>query len=59
MTLEMGKPMREARMEAARAAQILRFSAGEAFRPDGELLRAVGHRLRRLHACAGRSASSA
>src|SRR5215217_5339572 len=36
-TREMGKPLREARMEAARAAQILRYSAGEAFRPVGEL----------------------
>ena len=36
MTREMGKPLREARMEAARAAQILRYSAGEAFRPVGE-----------------------
>ena len=37
MTAEMGKPLREARMEAARAAAILRFSAGEAFRPAGEV----------------------
>jgi alpha-ketoglutaric semialdehyde dehydrogenase len=37
MTREMGKPLREARMETARAAQILRYSAGEAFRPVGEL----------------------
>jgi alpha-ketoglutaric semialdehyde dehydrogenase len=37
MTREMGKPLREARMEAGRAAQILRYSAGEAFRPVGEL----------------------
>jgi aldehyde dehydrogenase (NAD+) len=37
MTAEMGKPLREARMEAARAAAILRFSAGEAFRPAGEI----------------------
>jgi acyl-CoA reductase-like NAD-dependent aldehyde dehydrogenase len=37
MTAEMGKPLREARMEAARAAAILRFSAGEAYRPAGEL----------------------
>jgi acyl-CoA reductase-like NAD-dependent aldehyde dehydrogenase len=36
MTLEMGKPIREARMEAARMAQILRFFAGEGFRPEGE-----------------------
>ena len=37
MTREMGKPLRESRLEAARAAQILRYSAGEAFRPIGEL----------------------
>jgi alpha-ketoglutaric semialdehyde dehydrogenase len=37
MTLEMGKPVREARMEAARMAAILRFFAGEAWRPKGEL----------------------
>src|SRR6266508_186543 len=37
MTLEMGKPLREARMEAARMAAILRFFAGEAWRPKGEL----------------------
>jgi alpha-ketoglutaric semialdehyde dehydrogenase len=37
MTREMGKPLREARMEAARAAQILRYSASEAYRPVGEL----------------------
>src|SRR3954465_6857509 len=37
MAREMGKPLREARMEAGRAAQILRYSAGEAFRPVGEL----------------------
>src|SRR3954453_6183768 len=37
MTREMGKPLREARMEAARAAAILRYSAGEAFRPVGQL----------------------
>src|SRR5437588_13060467 len=36
MTLEMGKPLRESRGEAARAAQILRFFAGEAWRPRGE-----------------------
>ena len=35
MTAEMGKPIREARLEAARAATILRFSAGEAWRPVG------------------------
>jgi aldehyde dehydrogenase (NAD+) len=37
MTAEMGKPLREARVEAARAATILRFSAGEAWRPVGEV----------------------
>jgi len=37
MTLEMGKPLREARMETARAAAILRFFAGEAYRPIGEM----------------------
>jgi len=37
MTREMGKPLREARLEAGRAAQILRFFSGEAFRPVGEL----------------------
>ena len=37
MTAEMGKPLREARMEAARAAAILRYSAGEAFRAVGEV----------------------
>jgi acyl-CoA reductase-like NAD-dependent aldehyde dehydrogenase len=37
MTAEMGKPLREARMEAGRAAAILRFAAGEAWRPVGEV----------------------
>ena len=37
MTAEMGKPLREARLESLRAAQILRYSAGEAWRPIGEL----------------------
>lgn len=36
MTLEMGKPVREGRMEAARSSAILRFFAGEAWRPKGE-----------------------
>jgi alpha-ketoglutaric semialdehyde dehydrogenase len=36
MTLEMGKPIRESRMEAARMAQILRFFAGEGLRETGE-----------------------
>src|SRR5919201_1480946 len=37
MTLEMGKPVRESMLEAARMAQILRFFAGEGWRPRGEL----------------------
>jgi alpha-ketoglutaric semialdehyde dehydrogenase len=37
MTAEMGKPLREARLETLRAAQILRYAAGEAFRPIGEM----------------------
>jgi alpha-ketoglutaric semialdehyde dehydrogenase len=37
MTAEMGKPLRESRLEALRAATILRFAAGEAWRPVGEL----------------------
>ncbi len=37
MTAEMGKPIREARMETLRAAQILRYAAGEAWRPIGEM----------------------
>jgi alpha-ketoglutaric semialdehyde dehydrogenase len=47
MTAEMGKPLREARMETARAATILRYSAGEAFRPSGEVYEASvpGQRL--------------
>jgi aldehyde dehydrogenase (NAD+) len=36
MSTEMGKPLREARGEAARAGQILRFAASEAFRNVGE-----------------------
>jgi alpha-ketoglutaric semialdehyde dehydrogenase len=36
MSTEMGKPLREARGETARAAQILRYAASEAFRPVGE-----------------------
>jgi len=36
MSTEMGKPLREARGEAARAGQILRFAASEAFRSVGE-----------------------
>jgi alpha-ketoglutaric semialdehyde dehydrogenase len=37
MTREMGKPLRESRMEAARAAQILRFFSGEGWRPVGQM----------------------
>ena len=37
MTAEMGKPLREARGEVARAATILRFAAGECWRPAGEV----------------------
>ena len=48
MTAEMGKPLREARMEAARAATILRFSAGEAWRPVGEVY-AASVPLQRLY----------
>jgi aldehyde dehydrogenase (NAD+) len=33
----MGKPLRESRLETLRAAAILRFAAGEAWRPVGEL----------------------
>ena len=36
MTREMGKPLREARLEAARVAAIFRFFAGEGWRPKGE-----------------------
>jgi len=37
MTREMGKPLRESRGEASRAAAILRFYGGEGYRPVGEL----------------------
>src|SRR5262249_28545582 len=36
MAAEVGRPLREARREAGRAAQLLRFAASEAFRPVGE-----------------------
>jgi acyl-CoA reductase-like NAD-dependent aldehyde dehydrogenase len=36
MVNEMGKPLREARAEAARGAQILRYAASQAFMPVGE-----------------------
>ena len=48
MTAEMGKPLREARLEAARAAAILRFAAGEAWRPIGEVY-AASVPLQRLY----------
>jgi alpha-ketoglutaric semialdehyde dehydrogenase len=37
MTREMGKPLRESRAEAARAAAIFRFFSSEGWRPVGEL----------------------
>ena len=37
MTREMGKPLRESRMEAARAAAIFRFFSGEGWRPLGQM----------------------
>lgn len=37
MTREMGKPLRESRMEAARAAAILRYFSGEGWRPLGQM----------------------
>ncbi|MCI0636416.1 MAG: aldehyde dehydrogenase family protein [Actinobacteria bacterium] len=37
MTAEMGKPLRESRLETMRSATILRFAAGEAWRPVGEV----------------------
>jgi alpha-ketoglutaric semialdehyde dehydrogenase len=37
MTREMGKPLRESRVEAGRAAAILRFFSGEGWRPMGEV----------------------
>jgi aldehyde dehydrogenase (NAD+) len=48
MTAEMGKPLREARMETARAATILRFAGGEAWRPIGEVY-AASVPLQRLY----------
>ena len=36
MAAEMGKPLREGRGEVARAVQILRYAASEAYRPVGE-----------------------
>jgi acyl-CoA reductase-like NAD-dependent aldehyde dehydrogenase len=37
MTREMGKPLRESRLEAGRAAAILRFFSGEGWRPVGQV----------------------
>jgi alpha-ketoglutaric semialdehyde dehydrogenase len=37
MTAEMGKPLRESRLETLRAATILRYSASEAWRPIGAM----------------------
>ncbi len=37
MTREMGKPVRESRIEAGRAAAIFRFFSGEGWRPLGEV----------------------
>jgi aldehyde dehydrogenase (NAD+) len=37
MTTEMGKPLRESRMEAARAAAIFTFFSGEGWRPLGQM----------------------
>src|SRR5438445_5636237 len=42
MTREMGKPLREARMESARTAAIFRYFAAEAWRPKGELYEQSG-----------------
>ena len=58
MTAEMGKPLREARMEAARAATILRFAAGEAWRPIGEVYARLRAAPAALHRPPARSASS-
>jgi aldehyde dehydrogenase (NAD+) len=37
MTREMGKPLRESRVEAGRAAAIIRFFSGEGWRPVGQM----------------------
>jgi acyl-CoA reductase-like NAD-dependent aldehyde dehydrogenase len=37
MTREIGKPIRESRLEAARAAMIFRFFSGEGWRPLGQV----------------------
>jgi aldehyde dehydrogenase (NAD+) len=36
MTLEMGKPIRESRMEAIRASQVFRYYSSEGWTPSGE-----------------------
>lgn len=58
MVHEVGKPVGEARGEAARAVAILRYFAQQAFEPDGETLPAAGTRTllynrRRPHGVAG------
>ena len=58
MTREMGKPLREARMEAARAAQILRYSRARRFRPVGELFEQAVTGGAGLHRAPRRSAWS-
>ena len=52
MTREMGKPLRESRLEAARAAQIFRFFAGEGWRPVGEMFEQSATGSTRVHAAA-------
>jgi aldehyde dehydrogenase (NAD+) len=52
MTLEMGKPLRESRLESIRMAQVLRFYSGEGLRATGEryeqmLTGSVAYTLRR------------
>ncbi len=42
LTSELGKPIRESRGEVGRAAAILRFFAGEALRPEGEVFQQAG-----------------
>ena len=60
MTAEMGKPLREARLETLRAATILRYAAGEAYRPIGEMYEpsVADQRCSRSAAHSGWSASS-
>ena len=49
MTREMGKPLREARMEAARAAADPALLGGRGVPPGRRALPAVGHRRRRVY----------